>query len=110
MNQTAPMRLGYLLEQLPDAAFPTRRSRNSMDRSRIEVLGITPDYRRVGPGILYVASPGEAGRPGDPDALHRALEKGAAAVICSPDEATAAPDRCIGVQDLRQAMGRLAST
>ncbi len=98
------MVLEQLLGQLADARFDRVRLRSSRTR---QVLGITPDSRRAGPGMVFVSLP-ERQRQ-NPFQARAALERGAEAVICDP--ATPMPPRaaCVRVADARAAFAQAAA-
>src|SRR6185436_9522586 len=92
------MPLRQLLQALPAAIVE-----GPLDR---EIVGITHDSRRVGPGMLFVAVPG---RTSDGhEFIGPALDRGAAAVVC--DHSRMVPPRAtrIRVADVREAMACLA--
>ena len=80
------MVLDQILSHLPDARFDRTRLRAVRAR---RVVGITPDSKRAGPGMVFVSLP-ERQRE-NPFQVRAALERGVAAVICDP--ASPAPAR-----------------
>lgn len=96
------MQLGDFIAQLPEAHDGWRRWGASARRA---VRGVTPDLRRVGPGMVFVALP--SGRAGSAfEAACTALDRGAEAVVCSLP-GLAVP-RCLAVPDPQRALARAA--
>ncbi len=99
------MVLDQLIGQLADARFDRRGLRGARGR---RVLGITPDSRRAGPGIVFVSLP-ERQRE-NPFQARAALERGAEAVICDPSTPMPPRAACVRVADARAAFAQAAAT
>lgn len=72
-----------------------------------EVAGIAYDSRRVTPGMLFVAIPGQ--RTDGHEYIQTALERGAAAVVCERNGTVPHSATRIKVKDVREALARLAT-
>src|SRR3989475_13175737 len=92
------MQLRQLVQQLPAASVE-----GSLDR---EVAGITYDSRRVTPGMVFVAIPGQ--RTDGHDFINTAIERGATAIICERNGAFPQRATKIKVADVREALARAA--
>jgi UDP-N-acetylmuramoyl-L-alanyl-D-glutamate--2,6-diaminopimelate ligase len=93
------MRVRELVEHLPGAEVE-----GPLDR---EITAITYDSRRVTPGALFVAVPGQ--RTDGGEYLAEAVERGAPAVLCLPDAVAPARVTRIRVRDVREAMARASA-
>lgn len=91
------------LKQLIDELSPTRVE-GRVDR---EISGIAYDSRRVTPGMVFVAIPGQ--NFDGHDFICAAIDRGASAVICQQNDF--APQRAtkIKVSDVREALARAAA-
>lgn len=96
------MLLGDFIAQLPEARDGWRRWGASARRA---VQGVTPDLRRVGPGMVFVALPSSGSRDVFEEAC-TALDRGAEAVVC-PLPGLPVP-RCVAMPDPRRALARAA--
>ena len=94
------MRLKELIEHLPAA-----RVEGSLDR---EVAGIAYDSRRVTPGMVFVAIPGQ--NSDGHEYINTAIERGATAVICERNGILAHRATKIRVPDVREALARAATS
>ncbi|HEU0009131.1 MAG TPA: UDP-N-acetylmuramoyl-L-alanyl-D-glutamate--2,6-diaminopimelate ligase [Verrucomicrobiae bacterium] len=92
------MQLRQLVQQLPSASVE-----GTLDR---EVVGLAYDSRRVTPGVVFIAIPGQ--NTDGHEYIGAALDRGAAAVIC--ERAGMLPPRAtrIRVPDVREAMACVA--
>ena len=88
------MLLRHLIQNLPSATVE-----GSLDR---EVVGITHDSRRVSPGMVFVAIPGQ--HADGHEFIGSALDRGAAAVICERNRLVPPRATRIQVPDVREAM------
>lgn len=93
------MQLKQIIEQVPALAVE-----GPLDR---EVTGITYDSRRVTPGMLFVAIPGQ--RTDGHDFITAAIERGASAVICERNGFLFPRATKIKVADAREALARAAA-
>ncbi|MBI2947093.1 MAG: UDP-N-acetylmuramoyl-L-alanyl-D-glutamate--2,6-diaminopimelate ligase, partial [Verrucomicrobia bacterium] len=84
--------------------FPTVSVEGSLDR---EVAGITYDSRRVGPGMIFVAIPGQ--NVDGHDFINSAIDRGAAAVICERNGFVSQRVTKIKVTDVREALALAAA-
>ena len=92
------MQLKELVQQLPAA-----KVEGSLDR---EVLGITYDSRRVTPGMIFVAIPGQ--NTDGHEYISTAIDRGATAVICERNGFISHRATKIKVADVREALARAA--
>ncbi len=92
------MQLKQLVGSLPDASVE-----GSLDR---EITGLTFDSRRVSPGMVFVAIPGQ--NADGHDFIPSAIDRGAAAVICDRSRLVSGRVTRIRVPDVREAMARAA--
>ncbi len=92
------MQLKELVQQLPAA-----KVEGSLDR---EVLGITYDSRRVTPGMIFVAIPGQ--NTDGHEYINTAIDRGATAVICERNGFISNRATKIKVADVREALARAA--
>jgi UDP-N-acetylmuramoyl-L-alanyl-D-glutamate--2,6-diaminopimelate ligase len=92
------MRLKQLLQHLPAATVE-----GPVDR---EIAGITYDSRRITPGMVFVAIPGQ--NTDGHEYISTAIERGAAAVICERNGMRFARATRIKVADVREALARAA--
>ena len=88
------MQLKQLIQNLPSATIE-----GSVDR---EVVGITYDSRRVTPGMVFVAIPGQ--NADGHEFINSALDRGATAVICERNRLVSPRATRIYVPDVREAM------
>jgi len=88
------MLLKQIVGSLPEASVE-----GPLDR---EITGLTFDSRRVGPGMVFVAIPGQ--NSDGHDFIPSAVERGAAAVICDRLRPVTAKVTRIRVPDVREAM------
>ena len=72
-----------------------------------EVVGISHDSRRIGPGMLYVAIPGET--VDGHDFINEAIERGAVAVLCERNGIMSKRVTKILVSDVREALASVAT-
>src|SRR5256885_8203408 len=72
-----------------------------------EVAGIAYDSRRVTPGMLFVAIPGQ--NTDGHEYIQTALDRGAAAVVCERNGVIPPGATKIKVKDVRDALARLAA-
>src|ERR1044071_5290515 len=70
----------------------------------LEVLGITYDSRRVTPGMVFVAIPGQ--NADGHDFINTAIERGATAGICERNGILSHRATKIKVADVREALAR----
>ncbi len=92
------MQLKELVEQLPDASIE-----GPLDR---EVAGLAYDSRRVTPGMVFIAMPGQ--RADGHEFIGAAIERGATAVICERNGGLRQKATKIRVPDAREALARAA--
>jgi len=92
------MLLKHLVQNLPSATVE-----GSLDR---EVVGITHDSRRVTPGMLFIAVPGQLAD--GHEFINSAIERGASAVICERNRMVSPRATRIRVPDVREAMASAA--
>ena len=88
------MLLKHLVERLPGASVE-----GSLDR---EVVGIAYDSRRVTPGMVFVAIPGK--NTDGHEYIGNAIERGAAAIICTRNGFSVPKTTRIRVPDVREAL------
>jgi len=88
------MQLRQLIQNLPDA-----KVEGPVDR---EVAGITYDSRRVTPGMVFIAIPGQ--HVDGHEFIGTAVERGASAVICERSRLVPGRVTKIHVTDVREAM------
>ena len=81
----------------------TNSVEGSLDR---EISGVTYDSRRVAPGMIFVAVPGQ--NADGHEFISAAVERGAAAVICERTQAFPSRATRICVPDAREAMARVS--
>lgn len=93
------MQLRHLIKELS-----TMSVEGSLDR---EVAGITYDSRRVGPGMIFVAVPGQ--NVDGHDYIESAIDRGAAAVICERNGFVSQRATKIKVADVREALALAAA-
>ena len=98
MDTFARMQLRDLVQALPAASVE-----GPLDRS---VSGITYDSRRVTPGMVFVAIPGQ--HEDGHDYIANAIERGATAVICERNGILFPRTTKIRVADGREALARAA--
>src|SRR3989440_12779271 len=91
------------LKQLVNELAPTRVE-GPIDW---DVSGISYDSRRVTPGMLFVAIPGQ--RTDGHEYIQTALERGAAAVVCERNGTVPQSATRIKVKDVREALAQLAT-
>jgi UDP-N-acetylmuramoyl-L-alanyl-D-glutamate--2,6-diaminopimelate ligase len=94
IQKVLAMQLRQLIEHLPSATVE-----GPLDR---EVAGITYDSRRVTPGMVFVAIPGQ--HVDGHEFIGVAVERGASAVICERDRPVHGRVTRIQVADVREAM------
>jgi UDP-N-acetylmuramoyl-L-alanyl-D-glutamate--2,6-diaminopimelate ligase len=94
MQKVLAMQLRQLIEHLPSATVE-----GPLDR---EVAGITYDSRRVTPGMVFVAIPGQ--HVDGHEFIGAAVERGASAVICERNRLVHGRVTRIQVADVREAM------
>ena len=94
------MLLRHLVQDLPAATIE-----GPLDR---EVTGITYDSRRVTPGMVFVAIPGQ--HADGHEFISRAIDRGATAVICERNGMVPQRATKIKVADVREAMARAAAS
>src|ERR1051326_8605686 len=92
-----------LLKQLVTELAPAKVE-GSLDR---EIAGITYDSRRVTPGVLFVAIPGQ--KTDGHEFINSAVDRGAAAVICERNGLVSQRATKIRVADARAALARAAA-
>ena len=90
------------LKQLINELSPTRVE-GPVDQ---EISGITYDSRRVTPGMVFVAIPGQ--NFDGHDFIYTAIDRGASAVICEQNGFTPLRATKIKVPDVREALARAA--
>jgi UDP-N-acetylmuramoyl-L-alanyl-D-glutamate--2,6-diaminopimelate ligase len=93
------MKLKRLIEALPGATPD-----GTLDR---EITGIAYDSRRVTPGMLFVAIPGQ--HTDGHEFISNAIERGAAAVICERNGFAHPRTTKIKVPDVREALAQSAA-
>src|SRR5258707_9151305 len=93
-----PMPLKQLVEELS-----ALKVEGPLDR---EITGISYDSRRVPPGMVFVAIPGQ--RTDGHDFINTAIERGATAIICERNGAFPQRATKIKVADVREALARAA--
>jgi len=93
------MKLKQLVEVLPAASVE-----GSLDG---EVTGIAYDSRRVTPGMLFVAIPGQ--HADGHEFIANAVERGASAIICERNGMAHPRTTKIKVPDVREALARSAA-
>ena len=94
MTRPLAMQLRQLIENLPDATVE-----GPVDR---EIAGITYDSRRVTPGMVFIAIPGQ--HVDGHEFIGTAVERGASAVICERSRLVPGRVTKIHVDDVREAM------
>ena len=72
-----------------------------------EVAGITYDSRRVTPGMIFVAIPGQ--QVDGHQFINTAIDRGAAAIICTQNGFSSQRATKIKVTDAREALARAAA-
>jgi UDP-N-acetylmuramoyl-L-alanyl-D-glutamate--2,6-diaminopimelate ligase len=92
-----------LLKQLLDG-LPMLRSEGSLERL---VAGVTADSRRLSPGMVFVAVPGE--NHDGHDFVSTAIDRGAAAVICERNGSSSGRATKVKVADARVALAIAAA-
>ena len=90
------MQLKQLIQHLPSAVVE-----GSVDR---EVAGLAYDSRRVTPGMVFIAIPGQ--RNDGHDYIDSAIERGASTVICERQVVLPQRITCVRVPDAREALAR----
>ncbi|MEI7731447.1 MAG: UDP-N-acetylmuramoyl-L-alanyl-D-glutamate--2,6-diaminopimelate ligase [Verrucomicrobiota bacterium] len=93
------MQLKQLLQ-----AVPTLKIEGTVDR---EVTGITYDSRRVTPGVVFVAVPGQ--NVDGHEFINSAIDRGASAIICERNGFSSPRATKIKVADAREAMAHAAA-
>jgi UDP-N-acetylmuramoyl-L-alanyl-D-glutamate--2,6-diaminopimelate ligase len=93
------MKLKRLVESLPDASVE-----GALER---EITGIAYDSRRVTPGMLFIAIPGE--HTDGHEFISNAIDRGAAAIICERNGTAHPRATKIKVPDVREALARSAA-
>jgi len=73
----------------------------------LDVSGIAYDSRRVFPGMMFVAVPGQRGD--GHDYVHSAIDRGACAVVCERNAVASRRAACIRVPDSRAALARASA-
>lgn len=91
------------LKQLINELSPTRVE-GPVDQ---EISGITYDSRRVTPGMVFVAIPGQ--NFDGHDFIYTAIDRGASAVICQQNDFALTRATKIRVADVREALARAAA-
>jgi UDP-N-acetylmuramoyl-L-alanyl-D-glutamate--2,6-diaminopimelate ligase len=94
LTHSFAMQLRQLIQNLPDATVE-----GPVDR---EVAGITYDSRRVTPGMVFIAIPGQ--HVDGHEFIGTAVERGASAVICERSRLVPGRVTKIHVADVREAM------
>jgi len=92
-----------LLKQLLDG-LPMLRSEGPLERP---VAGVTADSRRLSPGMVFVAVPGE--NHDGHDFISTAIDRGAAAVICERNGFSSGRATKVKVNDARVALALAAA-
>ena len=87
------------------AALPSATVEGSLER---DVTGITYDSRRVMPGMLFVAIPGQ--HADGHEFISTAIERGATAIICERNGISSTRATKVKVPDVREALARAAMT
>jgi len=95
LNRSVAMQLKQLIQNLPAATVVE----GPQDR---EVAGITYDSRRVTPGMVFIAIPGQ--HVDGHEFIGTAVERGASAVICERSRMVPGRVTKIQVADVREAM------
>ena len=72
-----------------------------------EVCGITYDSRRVTPGMIFVAIPGQ--KTDGHDFINSAIDRGASAIICERNGFTSTRATKVKVSDVREALALAAA-
>jgi len=80
-------------------ALPSATVEGALDR---EIAGLTYDSRRVTPGMLFVAIPGQ--HTDGPEFIDAAVERGATAILCERRRSVPARVTQISVPDVREAL------
>src|SRR5687767_374708 len=93
------MKLKRLIEALPGATAD-----GALDR---EITGIAYDSRRVMPGMLFVAIPGQ--HADGHEFISNAVDRGASAIICERNGVAHPRAAKIQVPDVREALARAAA-
>src|SRR5687767_5969080 len=93
------MKLKRLIESLPKASVD-----GAIER---EISGISYDSRRVTPGMLFVAIPGQ--KTDGHEFISNAIERGAAAILCERNGMAHPRTTKIQVPDVREALARSAA-
>jgi UDP-N-acetylmuramoyl-L-alanyl-D-glutamate--2,6-diaminopimelate ligase len=93
------MKLKRLIEALPRASVE-----GTLDR---EITGIAYDSRRVTPGMLFVAVPGQ--HTDGHEFISNAVDRGAAAIVCERNGMAHPRATKIKVADVREALARSAA-
>lgn len=96
-----------LLQDVILQIAPERVPVGTRAHRRREILGLTPDARRVTPGTVFVALPDRC--RADPYAAYMALDRGAEAVICEPETILPKGVARIEVPDCRKAFAKAAA-
>src|SRR5262245_32045781 len=91
-----------LLRQLVQA-LPSATVEGPLDR---EIAGITYDSRRVTPGMLFVAIPGQ--HVDGHEFIGNAVERGASAILCERSRLVSPRITQIQVRDVREALAATA--
>jgi UDP-N-acetylmuramoyl-L-alanyl-D-glutamate--2,6-diaminopimelate ligase len=86
-------------------AMPVSKVEGTLER---EITGITYDSRRVTPGMLFVAIPGQT--TDGHEFINTAIERGALAVICERNGFTSSKATKIKVADVRSALACAATS
>src|SRR5438128_4569972 len=94
-----PMQLKHLVDELSAV-----KVEGPLDR---EIAGISYDSRRVTPGMVFVAIPGQ--RTDGHEFISRAIDRGATAVICEKNGLVPQRATKIKVADAREALARAAA-
>ncbi|MCI0745459.1 MAG: UDP-N-acetylmuramoyl-L-alanyl-D-glutamate--2,6-diaminopimelate ligase [Verrucomicrobia subdivision 3 bacterium] len=94
------MELRRLLENVPVLGVE-----GAMDR---DISGITYDSRRVTPGMLFVAIPGQ--KADGHDFIHNAIGRGAVAILCERNGGLPQKATKVKVANVREALARVASS
>src|SRR5437773_5326376 len=94
-----PMQLKHLVDELSAV-----KVEGPLDR---EIAGISYDSRRVTPGMVFVAIPGQ--KTDGHEFISTAIERGATAVICEKNGLVSPRATKIKVADAREALARAAA-
>lgn len=86
-------------------SIPASRIEGSLDRA---VTGITYDSRRVTPGMVFVAIPGQ--NTDGHEYIDTAIERGASAIICERNGIVSNRATRIKVDDVREALAQAATS